>query len=305
MAIILTKKQAGAIAKAFSAKTELSYMQGLDTLAEALGFSGNAALMAALSAEAPSAAPELAKKALPPLIMEVKAEGSGKLIASIDAGLYFGETSKKALLVDAASGFEDEHLHLDVLTAARAAGCDKAAWVEKLLDHPAGDDLEFTLEPSKIREWLLANREDISFADIVSSAKLQVKPSSGPDRGWEKVRAIGAEAHSDDHRIQVTIDARPFLMEATADQIRAMAACDWSSDYATDEIYHSAEAAGCPEADRLASYLATINGSGSPRCGFSVSIDEGDVMDWLMDVRPGLYSEVEDIFDETLDMDTP
>lgn len=106
---------------------------------------------------------------------------------------------------------------------------------------------------------------------------------------WRDLPAVGAYAYSDDRRIEVSIDARPWLYSATRQDIQKMEAIDWGGDYAADEVYLAAEAAGCPEAKRLADYLATNplmpNGD---RVGFEVHMDREEVLEvfeWLQE-RP-------------------
>lgn len=47
---------------------------------------------------------------------------------------------------------------------------------------------------------------------------------------------IKAECHSDDHTIEVSFDAEPFLIQATNDQIKALIACGLGGDYGADRV---------------------------------------------------------------------
>lgn len=47
---------------------------------------------------------------------------------------------------------------------------------------------------------------------------------------------IKAECHSDDHKVEVTFDAEPFLKQATTDQIKGLIACGLGGDYPADRM---------------------------------------------------------------------
>lgn len=115
------------------------------------------------------------------------------------------------------------------------------------------------------------------------------KAPHGKPADWQSLPEVTAHAYSDDRRIEVTIDARPWLLAATPKTLRHMDAIEWGGDYEADEIYHHADRAGCSEAKRLSDYLATNptmpNGD---TVGFEVQMDPAEAYAWLEEHRPDL-----------------
>ncbi|WP_411839819.1 hypothetical protein [Paracoccus sp. ME4] len=120
------------------------------------------------------------------------------------------------------------------------------------------------------------------------------KATHGKPADWQSLPEVTAHAYSDDRRIEVTIDARPWLLAATPEILRRMDAIEWGGDYEADEIFHHAERAGCSEARRLADYLGTNptmpNGD---TVGFEVNMDPAEAYAWLEEHRPGLEAAID------------
>ena len=104
---------------------------------------------------------------------------------------------------------------------------------------------------------------------------------------------INAQAHSDDFKIEVAIDARPYLVTADVEHLKLLGQDGWRGDYTADEIFHRAESAGCPGARRLQDYISLdprmLNGD---TVGFEVSIDEDEAMSWLAANRPEIHASL-------------
>ncbi|MBW3243432.1 hypothetical protein KUV57_12230 [Epibacterium sp. DP7N7-1] len=104
---------------------------------------------------------------------------------------------------------------------------------------------------------------------------------------------ITAYTYSDDHKIEVQVDARPYLKNVSLHKLKQLIADDWQCDYSADEIYHEALLANCAEAGRLAAYLELDpqmeNGD---EVGFEVSLDEGEARAWIAANRPDLHEHI-------------
>ncbi len=93
---------------------------------------------------------------------------------------------------------------------------------------------------------------------------------------------IKAEAHSDDHTMQVRFDATPWFRTASVASIVALADCGWGGDYPADEVA-IALADSNRELRRLFSYIELIANDRSKKDvkGFECHISEKDAMVWL------------------------
>lgn len=102
---------------------------------------------------------------------------------------------------------------------------------------------------------------------------------------------ITAFAHSDDFKIEVDIDARPYLATADVEHLKILGEDGWQGDYTADEIFHRAESAGCPGARNLQDYLdLDVKQISGDDMGFEVSIDEEKAMAWLEANRPEVHA---------------
>lgn len=127
---------------------------------------------------------------------------------------------------------------------------------------------------------------------------LEAPQAQTPD--FAQTGPITARAHSDDYLIDKEIDARPFLMKATAAEIEELMVCGWGGDYAADHIYEVARDAGCPEALSLGLYLdLKPHGPTGDAIGYEVSIKAYEVKAWLERHRPEILAELPDFEDDT------
>jgi len=104
---------------------------------------------------------------------------------------------------------------------------------------------------------------------------------------------IRAEAHSDDHRVEVDFDATPYFVAATDDELRELAATGWAHDYPADAVaQHVAD--HDPAVQRLFTYLEFIPTMpySSDTVGFECDVDEHDARAWLRLHRPALHDEL-------------
>ncbi|MEP3669936.1 MAG: hypothetical protein ABJN42_24765 [Roseibium sp.] len=98
---------------------------------------------------------------------------------------------------------------------------------------------------------------------------------------------ITARAHSDDYLIDTEVDARPYLVKATAEAIEDLMICGWGGDYPADRIYEEALDARCQQAISLGIYLdLRPHGPTGDAIGYEVSIKEYEVKAWLKKHRP-------------------
>lgn len=104
--------------------------------------------------------------------------------------------------------------------------------------------------------------------------------------------AVVAFVHSDDRKIEIAVDARHFLRDATAEEIKALLDCDCRGDYAADEIFVAAEVAGDASAKRLAAYLnSDVRMPNGDSMGFEVIAWTDEVTAWLEKNRPDVLAE--------------
>lgn len=100
------------------------------------------------------------------------------------------------------------------------------------------------------------------------------------------------EMHSDDFRVEVTVDARPWLAQASEKDLIKLSGIDYRGDYAADEIYHFLESRGDPDVARLSVYLDTRPTMGRDPVGFEVAGDETSILAWLETHRPAAWAAV-------------
>lgn len=277
MTIILTKKNASSIARAIKEKSELSYMQGLDLLAFALGYSSNAALMAALET-GKGAAPQ---KSAQPILLHAK-KANGELIASIDMTTFLKNANDDMLAHHSVKEWKSPWLSTDILQSMAGVG---EKWPEAISSYARnqGDGpMTYEAPAETLQGWLEENRPGVI-------ARINAEPV------WKRLPKLTAEAHSDKPRIKYTIDARPHFWNITLTELEALRDCDWSGDYPSDAIYDSACDADCPEALKLNDLLLKLDS------GFEVSIDQAEVQEWLRENRPEIYEKAKEIFDDYQD----
>lgn len=90
---------------------------------------------------------------------------------------------------------------------------------------------------------------------------------------------IPAEAHTDDHLVEVKFDAVSWFRQADGYDLVRLVNCEFRGDYPADEVAEFC-ANNNEELQRLFTYLSVVN---NPRivCGFECSVDEQAALDWL------------------------
>ena len=99
---------------------------------------------------------------------------------------------------------------------------------------------------------------------------------------------IRAECHSDDRAVEVPFDAYPWFAQASDNDIRALAACDWGGDYPADDVAEFA-AGSNSDVQELFSYLGFRK---SEPCGFECNVNSQDALGFLRAARPFLHDEL-------------
>jgi hypothetical protein len=97
---------------------------------------------------------------------------------------------------------------------------------------------------------------------------------------------IRAECHSDDYVYEVNFDATKWFQEATDQEIRDLAGCEWGGDYPADAVAQYFEDTNA-EIGAMFDYLYRVrNQRDAP--GFEVHVEEEDATRWLAENRPNL-----------------
>jgi hypothetical protein len=100
---------------------------------------------------------------------------------------------------------------------------------------------------------------------------------------------VGAECHSDDHAVEVSFDAIPFLKQAKSKNIIALAKCGWSGDYPADEVAIYMAGQNKDIADMF-KYIEIRNRISD--IGFECTMNEEDAMAWLKKNKPVIHSKI-------------
>lgn len=174
--------------------------------------------------------------------------------------------------------------------------------LEKALTEASQDPAPFVAalekEPALSDQWVIV--------DQFTGVALKDQPSSGENLSdldlpakaiWCRKDLVGtppviAEIHTDDtnqlglHIVHRYVDIRPFLLDATADDIENLHVEDWSYAQSADGVAYDLERKGDPSAEQLFGYLSM-----NPT-GFGVSIEGADALNWIMGNRPDLYEKI-------------
>lgn len=100
---------------------------------------------------------------------------------------------------------------------------------------------------------------------------------------------IPAEAHSDDYNLEVKFDAAGWFLQASDEEITALADCGWGGDVPADAVAQHFEGI-FPEITELFRYLEIIREDPSKEdcSGFECHVESGPALDWIVDHRPEL-----------------
>lgn len=110
-----------------------------------------------------------------------------------------------------------------------------------------------------------------------------------------KKAVIRAEAHSDDHHVQVEFDAVHWFEQASDSEIADLARCDWGGDYPADAVAEFFDRTGKNSTSRLFRYLEAIADDRSKKdvSGFECHVNRADAIQWVKAHRhPALVAEV-------------
>lgn len=120
-------------------------------------------------------------------------------------------------------------------------------------------------------------------------APVSYTPLPLPDLG----EPVMIHVRADNHAFEVTLDARPWLIQATEKELIELSTIDYHGDYAADEIYYYLEGIGDKDTRHMADYLAIAPDmpNGDP-VGFEVSAEEDEVLGWLKEHRREAWTAV-------------
>ena len=104
-----------------------------------------------------------------------------------------------------------------------------------------------------------------------------------------KYGLIRAEAHSDDHVIEAPFEAHAWFISASDTDILELASEEWSHCEVADSVALHHETG--PRLSVLFEYLHGKNAV-AREIGFECSVNEEDVMLWLLRERPGLWAQI-------------
>jgi hypothetical protein len=103
---------------------------------------------------------------------------------------------------------------------------------------------------------------------------------------------IDAEVHTDDHAAETHFDAVKWFEQASDDEIKSLAGCDWGGDYPADAVAQFMESRDDYVAD-VFEYLETYNnGARRETIGFECHVDSDDALCWLKKNRPELFKQI-------------
>jgi hypothetical protein len=102
--------------------------------------------------------------------------------------------------------------------------------------------------------------------------------------------AVPASIKSDDDAFSEEFDAAPWLAQAGAEAILALARCGWAGNYPADEVAYWMRDR-LAEIDDLLSHFEARTAAGG-ECGFWCGVDEPAALAWLEENRPGIYPMV-------------
>lgn len=158
-------------------------------------------------------------------------------------------------------------------------------WMMRQIDEPGCVRLS---DGGWNKNWLGGlRREDMLTSEQARTMEL------GEDAFWcppEDIHGMGviARVRTDDGVVDTRFDVRPWLKDATAEEIIELAEDGWSLAESADRVAMFLEGYGEPEASKLFIYLAIAR-----ETGFGVSVPAEAAMDWLAEVRPDVFEQVE------------
>ncbi len=109
---------------------------------------------------------------------------------------------------------------------------------------------------------------------------------------------IRATMTSDDNEYVVHFDATDWFENADEDAVRALAGIGWMRDYEADAVAEHFDRRANPT---MREAFRHIRGT---RCGFEVTVNDKDALEWLKNFRPEWYENVVGEFGEPLNSGT-
>ena len=109
---------------------------------------------------------------------------------------------------------------------------------------------------------------------------------------------IRAEAHSDDHARKALFDATKWFEQASEDDIKELAKCEWGGDYPADRVaefmeqYDTAQWEKATTVADVFDYLSAVNNDYREMIGFECEVDNIDALAWLKTHRPQIYESL-------------
>ena len=124
--------------------------------------------------------------------------------------------------------------------------------------------------------------EKVAFIEATRTVMSEAFPTLGH---------VSAEAHSDDHHVEVNFNAAPWFQTATDEAIIALAECGWSGDYPADAVanwFHDTETS------KLFDYIDTnpTMSFTNDTVGFECRVDEKEARAWIAEYRPALLTRL-------------
>ena len=134
---------------------------------------------------------------------------------------------------------------------------------------------------SSLVEALSHSQKD-AFDNAVSEVRTETFPTLGH---------ISAEAHSDDHHVEVNFNAADWFETASDEAIIALAECGWGGDYPADAV---ADGLRTKETAVLFDYIETNPqmSFSHDTVGFECNVNESDARAWIAKYRPELLTRL-------------
>ena len=135
----------------------------------------------------------------------------------------------------------------------------------------------------------LVSDKEVAAATFSKHQDIFVVPMTDPTAETKFV--IPAEAHSDDHVIEVKFDALEYFLQATAEELLLLAGCGFGGDYPADNVAQYLAETNKP-LEKLFDYLEAIADVPSKKdCnGFECNVDETAARTWLAENRPQVFA---------------
>ena len=102
------------------------------------------------------------------------------------------------------------------------------------------------------------------------------------------IKVIRAHVQSDDGRMDVEFNARPWFEAASDEDIKRLIAVGFGEGFAADVVYKD-HPLPTEDMNKLTNYLEVAG------VGFEVQVNKEDALNWLKKHRPGILEEIESV----------